>query len=58
MVYDDRQQFTNECNKKHYKQMDKILDRVTEVGWDGLSDEDKEFLADGNNNYYDTNNPN
>ena len=40
------------------KQMDKILDRVTEVGWYGLSDEDKEFLADGNNNYYDTNNPN
>ena len=25
LVYDDRQQFTNECNKKHYKQMDKIL---------------------------------
>ena len=25
LVYDDRQQFTVECNKKHYEQMDKIL---------------------------------
>ena len=25
LVYDDRQQFTDECNKKHYDQMDKIL---------------------------------
>ena len=47
-----------ETRMNRQKQMDKILDRVTEVGWDGLSDEDKEFLADGNNNYYDTNNPN
>ena len=47
-----------ETRMNRQKQMDKILDRVTEVGWDGLSDEDKEFLADGDNNYYDTNNPN
>jgi len=25
LVYDDRQQFTKECNKKHYEQMNKIL---------------------------------
>jgi len=25
LVYDDRQQFSKECNKKHYKQMNKIL---------------------------------
>ena len=25
LVYDDRQQFTDECNKKHYEQMNKIL---------------------------------
>ena len=26
LVYDDRQQFTDKCNKKHSKQMDKILE--------------------------------
>ena len=26
LVYDDRQQFTDECDKKNYKQMDKILE--------------------------------
>ena len=25
LVYDDRQQFTKECDKKHYEQMNKIL---------------------------------
>ena len=25
LVYDDRQQFTKKCDKKHYKQMNKIL---------------------------------
>ena len=27
LVYDDRQQFTKECNKKHYDQMNKILEK-------------------------------
>ena len=28
LVYDDRQQFTKNCDKKHYKQMNKILEKV------------------------------
>ena len=40
------------------KQVDQILDKVTDVGWDGLSDEDKEFLKHQSENHYDTNNPN
>ena len=27
LIYDDRQQFTDKCNKKHSKQMDKILEK-------------------------------
>ena len=40
------------------KKMDQILDKVTSVGWDGLSDEDKIFLKQQSKNYYDSNNPN
>lgn len=48
--------FTIRMNRQ--KQMDRILDRVTDVGWDGISDEEKEFLKKNSGNYYDSNNPN
>ena len=40
------------------KHMDKILDKVTDVGWEGLSDDDKNFLKRQSENYYDINKPN
>ena len=48
--------FTIRMNRQ--KQMDRILDRVTDVGWDGITDEEKEFLKKNSGNYYDSNNPN
>ena len=45
--------FTDRMNKQ--KEMNKILDKVTNVGWDGLSNEDKEFLKEQSKNQYDSN---
>ena len=38
--------------------MDQILDKVIDVGWDGLSREDKDFLKEQSGNYRDNENPN
>ena len=52
----DNDIFTERMNRQ--KKMDQILDKVTDVGWDGLSTEDKEFLKEQSSNYHDTNKPN
>ena len=40
------------------KKMYQILDKVIDVGWDGLSEEDKDYLQEQSGNYHDTKNPN
>tara|TARA_X000001036_G_scaffold361145_2_gene344334 strand:+ start:3862 stop:4713 length:852 start_codon:yes stop_codon:yes gene_type:complete len=52
----DNDIFAERMNRQ--KKMDQILDKVTEVGWDGLSSEDQAFLKEQSNYYQDTNHPN
>ena len=52
----DKDIFTERINRQ--KKMNQILDKVTEVGWDGLSSEDQAFLKEQSSYYQDANNPN
>jgi membrane associated rhomboid family serine protease len=52
----DNDIFTERMNRQ--KKMDQILDKVIDVGWDGLSREDKDFLKEQSGNYRDNENPN
>jgi len=48
--------FTMRINQQ--KKVNNILDKISRVGYDGLSDEDKKFLKQQSKYYPDTNNPN
>jgi len=44
-----------DLNKKH---MNNILDKINNLGWEALSEEDKQYLKNESQNYYDSNKPN
>ena len=55
-LYRPKKKFDEYDLKK--KQIDDILDKINDLGWEALSEEDKQYLQKESKNYYDRNKPN